>query len=168
MSDYDVPAFIKYGPNYEPSPQDVLRKAYMRNVVAPLAHVVFAAAVDAGGSGFYETLHEQEGEHIRQVATIEGASEHPVPLILGMSVDKSFQTYAERRMPDVVGVLTDPQRVALHRFFTGGSARDPNKSLLAEASTIMNATGNIVFRHPELGYNGDVTKLVGFWRHKRT
>jgi len=167
MTNYDVGAFIKYGPNYEPSPHDPLRKSFSRHVVGPLAHAVFAGTVDASIEGFYETLRDKEGTYIRNQATVR-TEKSPRPMLLAMQLDKSFQFFAEPRLADVVGVLTDDQRIALHRYFSGGSARDPNKPLMGEASTVMSATGNITFRHPELGFNEDVERLVAFLKDERT
>lgn len=167
MTSYDVGAFAKYGPNFKHSPQDTLRPTFSRNVVGPLAHAVFAGTVDACLERFYDTLHGEEGAHIRNVATVD-ESQGPRPMLLAMSLDKSLQFFAERYLVDVAGVLTDEQRIALHRYFVGGSARDPNKPLMGEASTVMSATGNITFRHPELQFNEDVEKLVAFWRDERT
>lgn len=165
MGSMDAEAFAKYGANYEGSPHDKLRKAFVRNVVTPLAHAVFAATVDASAGLFYDALNSEEGAHVRTVATV---SKKPVPVLFGMAVDKSFQSFAEHGLPTIVEILTPVQRLALYRYFVGGSARNPNKALMAESSTVMTATGNIAFRHHELGLQRCTGKLVDFWEDAQT
>jgi hypothetical protein len=165
MGSMDAEAFAKYGPTYEGSPHDKLRKVFVRHVITPLAHAVFAATVDASAGSFYSALNREEGVHVRSVATV---NRKPVPVLFGMAVDKSFQAFAEHRLPAVVEVLTPVQRLALYRYFVGGSARNPNKALMAESSTVMTATGNIAFRHHELGLQRSTGRLINFWGNTQT